>query len=176
MAVVLDSYVFELAEAELFTNYTVFKQLCTIDADAVDPSTTLSGTRLDRAHQALNWGKRKVDSLLNVVYDVPFITSAASPDMIVKQWCVRFAVIFLWQFHSDRTEQLPEAIQDLTDEINEYTRPGGLAIPGHPRSTQGEAVGRYLKPSPISGSIYDKAGFFSDEVIRALDGDNLDGT
>jgi hypothetical protein len=174
MTVALDSYVYNVSELDLLTNYTVFRQLCTIDADNVEPDSALSGTRLNRAHVALNYGKEQVDAALSNVYNVPFTgpgqpATETWPAMVVKQWTVAFALLFLYRFHADRARELPDMLQELLDQIEPYIKPDGLVLSGHARDGQpgvGLAFGR-----PITGSIYDKAGYWSQQVIESQDGD-----
>ena len=168
MSLTNGSYITDLTELGYYTNMTVFKQLCTIQEDAVDPATTLSGTRLDRAYAAMNYGKDQIDSMLNGTYSVPFNTQAVSnsfPSSIVKRWNVDFAVVFLYQLHHDKIKEITELLKALEDRIRPYidNSNNGLILPGH---TKLDGALGYLGSIAVPGAKFDTEEYFSSDVLN----------
>lgn len=170
MSTVLDSYVVNVDEAYLFVNKRVFVQMCFVDAEAEVPGTlTLSGTALERAYRALNFGKEQIDSLLSNIYSVPFTpVSETFPSQLVKSWTVKFAMLFLMQLHDDRVVEATAQWDALLAQIEPYTKPDGPKLAGHERTAQ--VLPRVGLPRPVSGTVFDRAGFWSGDVIRDSDG------
>lgn len=173
MAVTNASYITDLDELKLITNYRVFRELCSVDEDAGAPTDALAGDRLDRAYMALNYGKSQVDAMLSNVYSVPFTETPTNtyPDLVVKRWNVQFALYWLYQLHADRTSDLPEMLQDIHDDIRPYIEPDGLSLPSHGRGGQpGPAI---YNPKPISESPFDRGGrgaYWGPDVFADQDG------
>lgn len=165
MAVTLDAYITDTTELFLYSNQNQFQKLCSIDGETY--TAALSGTRLDRAYTALNWGKAQIDSALKNVYAVPFTEQAVSasyPSAVVKGWNAKLAVCYLMDvFHLDRKDDGAELLQEILDEIAQYTRADGLELDLHMRSAQ--PATQVINGKNKTGTAFDGAGYWPDNIV-----------
>lgn len=159
------SYILDLTELKYYTNYTIWKQLCTIDAEGIPPEDELTGLRLDRNWAALNFGRDVVDSVLGEIYMIPLTTTVTnnSPNALVKHWNVRLGHFFLRQLHIDRKSQDQDTLMDIIADMKPFIDPDGIPLVGHPRRNQPGVIIHGGKDK--QGTIFDYADYWLRQII-----------